>query len=69
MNMPINLYYFESGKESNDPINIYKDQLYIVMKKEKLLNFISNIIKESQNSDHEDDDTFLIGLAGEIEKT
>lgn len=65
--MKTGLYFFEAGKLSGDRVNIYKDQIYIIVKKNNILNLLSNIIKDSQKLDYENDDTFLIGFAGELE--
>jgi len=67
--MKTGLYFFESGKESGDPVHIYRDQIYITVKKENILDLITNIIKESKSLDYEDDDTYDIAFVGELEKS
>ena len=60
------LYFFKSGKETGERLNIYKDQIYITIKKEKVLHLLSNIIKSCQNSDEKD--TFDMAFSGELKK-
>ena len=58
------LYFFKSGKETDDPVSPYKHQLFISIKKEKILTLIKNIAEKADNS--KDDESIELGFAGEM---
>lgn len=63
--MSTGLYFFKSGKKSGHPVNIYKDQLYIEIKRENAVTLAMNILKNYEDNPKEE--ILQIGLAGELQ--
>ena len=58
------LYFFDSGKKTDDPVRPFKDQIYINMPRQAALYLLANVAKDM--AENPDQERVEIGLAGEL---